>query len=64
MRNMRRLLAPLTILLSMATVSCSRTPSPEERARMLISSMTLEEKTTLMRYDAGAVEALGIQPYN
>jgi beta-glucosidase len=39
-------------------------PTPEERARMLISHMTLEEKEALMRHDAGGVESLGILPYN
>ena len=61
---MRRLLVLLTVLLSMATVSCSRTPSPEERAGMLISKLSLEEKASLMRYVSEPVEALGIPPYN
>jgi len=39
-------------------------PTPEERAKLLISQMTLEEKAALMRHDAGGVESLGILPYN
>ncbi|NJD01136.1 MAG: glycoside hydrolase family 3 protein [Ruminiclostridium sp.] len=36
----------------------------EERARDLVSRMTLEEKTTQMLYDAPAIPRLGIPSYN
>jgi len=35
-----------------------------ERARELVSKMTLEEKISQMRYDAPAIERLGIPAYN
>jgi Beta-glucosidase-related glycosidases len=65
---MKRLVLLATAILVLA-VACthektSQGPTPEDRARQLISQLTLEDKTALMRYDAGGVEALGIQPYN
>ena len=65
---MKKLLLLATAVLVLA-VACthektSQGPTPEDRARQLISQLTLEDKTALMRYDAGGVEALGIQPYN
>ncbi len=65
---MKKLLLLATAILVLA-VACthektSQGPTPEDRARQLISQLTLEDKTALMRYDAGGVEALGIQPYN
>lgn len=35
-----------------------------ERARELVSKMTLEEKMAQMRYDAPAIERLGVPAYN
>ena len=65
---MKKLLLLATAVLVLA-VACthektSQGPTPEDRARQLISQLTLGDKTALMRYDAGGVEALGIQPYN
>ena len=61
---MKRLFALAVALLSLASVSCSHDPTPEDRARQLISHMSLEEKTGLLRYDSYGIEALGIRPYN
>ena len=36
----------------------------EERARELVSKMTLEEKASQMKYDAPAIPHLGIPAYN
>lgn len=36
----------------------------EERARELVSQMTLEEKVAQMKYDAPAIERLGVPAYN
>ena len=36
----------------------------EERARDLVSQMTIEEKASQLRFDAPAVERLGIPAYN
>ena len=35
-----------------------------QRARELVAKMTLEEKVSQMRYDAPAIERLGIPAYN
>ena len=35
-----------------------------ERAKELVSKMTLEEKISQMRYDAPAIKRLGIPAYN
>ena len=35
-----------------------------ERAKKLVSKMTLEEKVSQMRYDSPAIERLGIPAYN
>lgn len=40
------------------------TYSPEERAKDLVSKMTVEEKASQLRFDAPAVERLGIPEYN
>ena len=53
-------LLPLVLVLA----ACTHTPTPEDRARQLISHMTLEEKEALMRHDADGVASLGILPYN
>ena len=48
-----------------AAVSCKQAgPTPEERARELISKLTIEEKASLMKHDSQPVEALGIPSYN
>ncbi len=36
----------------------------EERTNDLVSKLTLEEKTQLMRFDSPGIERLGIKPYN
>ena len=36
----------------------------EERARELVSKMTLAEKLSQLKYDAPAIERLGIPAYN
>ena len=36
----------------------------EERARELVSKMTLAEKVSQLKYDAPAIERLGIPAYN
>ena len=65
---MKRFLLLTAAILLLAATSCSKNaaqgPTPEDRARQLISHMTLEDKTAMLRHDAGGVEALGIQPYN
>ena len=38
--------------------------SPEERAKLLVAHMTLEEKASQLRYDAPPVERLGVPAYN
>ena len=38
--------------------------SPEERARDLVGRMTVEEKASQLRFDAPAVERLGVPEYN
>ena len=35
-----------------------------QQARELVAQMTLEEKVSQMRYDAPAIERLGIPAYN
>lgn len=37
---------------------------PKERAEDIVSRMTLEERATMLRYDAPAIERLGIPAYN
>ena len=60
----------LFILLSAALAACSSQPawrnsrlSPEERARLLLQELTLEEKVSLMQNNSPAIERLGIKPY-
>ncbi|MBR5100969.1 MAG: glycoside hydrolase family 3 C-terminal domain-containing protein [Bacteroidales bacterium] len=60
----RKTVFSLFVVLSLIAAACTHGPTPEDRARQLISRMTLEDKTNLMRYDASAVEALGIPAYN
>lgn len=38
--------------------------SVKERAKDLVSQMTLEEKASQLRYDAPAIERLGVPAYN
>ena len=40
------------------------TLTPEERAQALVSEMTIEEAASQLRYDAPAIERLGIPAYN
>ena len=61
---MKKSILLLLAACALLTAACTHAPTPEERTRQLISRMTLEDKTALMRHDAGGVEALGIQPYN
>ena len=51
-------------VLALTAAACTHGPSPEDRARGLISKLTLEEKTALMCYDSQPVESLGIPTYN
>ena len=49
---------------ALLAAACTHQPSPEERAKRLISQLSLEEKTALMRYDSPGAESVGILPYN
>ena len=60
----------LFLLLGVAFAACSSQPawrnsqlSPEERARLLLKELTLEEKVSLMQNNSPAIERLGIKPY-
>jgi len=59
---MKRLSLSILVVV-LAVISCG-TPSPEKRAKELISKMTIEEKASLMMHDSKAVDALGIPSYN
>ena len=48
----------------MEPVYLDESRTDEERVRDLVSQMTLEEKVSQLRYDAPAVERLGIPSYN
>ena len=61
---MKKIFVLTAALLSLAALSCTHNPTPEERARLLISQLSLDEKTALMRYDSDGIPALGIRPYN
>ena len=52
----------LTGLAALLLLSCA--PTPEQRARELVSKMSLEEKASLMTHTSAPVEALGIPAYN
>ena len=55
--------AAILALCSIATIiSC--TQSPEQRARELISKMSVEEKASLMVHPSAPIEQLGIPAYN
>ncbi len=61
----------LLLSLVLGLFSCQEKPaylntklSFEERANNLLSQLTLEEKTDLMRYDSPAIDRLGIPAYN
>ncbi len=54
---------PSILVVVLAAMSCG-TPSPEKRAKELISKMTIEEKASLMLDESHAVEGLGIRSYN
>ena len=41
-----------------------KTLSPQERAEALVAEMTVEEQASQLRYDAPAIERLGIPAYN
>ena len=49
---------------ALLTAACTHEPTPEDRARLLISQLSLEEKASLMRYASEPVESLGIPAYN
>ena len=51
------------ILLLLAT-ACTTQPNDLERARELISGLTLEQKASLMMHPSAAVEDAGIPAYN
>ena len=59
---MKRLSLSILVVV-LAAVSCG-TPSPEKRAKELISKMTIEEKASLMLDESHAVEGLEIRSYN
>ena len=59
---MKRLSLSILVVV-LAVMSCG-TPSPEKRAKELISKMTIEEKASLMLDESQAVEGLGIRSYN
>ena len=59
---MKRLSLSIFVVV-LAVMSCG-TPSPEKRAKELISKMTIEEKASLMMHESKAVDALGIPSYN
>ncbi len=59
---MRKIVLAATAALLLTPALAQQTP--EERAAELVSKMTLEEKTTLMMHESGAVERLGIPAYN
>lgn len=59
---MKRLSLSILVVV-LAAMSCG-TPSPEKRAKELISKMTIEEKASLMMHESKAVDALGIPSYN
>ena len=52
------------VVLAILAAACSHGPSPEKRAQLLISKLSLEEKAALMRYASEPVEELGIPAYN
>ena len=52
----------LTGLAALLLLSCA--PTPEQRARELVSKMSLEEKASLMTHSSAPIEALGIPAYN
>ena len=52
----------VTGLAALLLLSCA--PSPEQRAKELVSKMSLEEKASLMTHSSAPVEALGIPAYN
>ena len=60
--DMKRLSLSILVVV-LAVMSCG-TPSPEKRAKELISKMTIEEKASLMLDESQAVEGLGIRSYN
>lgn len=52
----------LTGLAALLLLSCA--PTPEQRAKELVSKMSLEEKASLMTHSSTPIEALGIPAYN
>jgi beta-glucosidase len=52
----------VTGLAALLLLSCA--PTPEQRAKELVSKMSLEEKASLMTHSSAPVEALGIPAYN
>ena len=57
-------LAALVALSSVAQPYKDRSLPPEERAKDLVSRLSLEEKTSLMMHSSAPVEAYGIKAYN
>ena len=70
MRNIKLMLCCFAILLLLphymgaSEIWRNNSYTYEERAADLLSKLTLEEKTELMRYDSPAIKRLGINPYN
>ena len=52
----------VTGLAALLLLSCA--PTPEQRAKELVSKMSLEEKASLMTHSSAPIEALGIPAYN
>ena len=65
---MKRILSLLALGAMAVTLSAQpykdRSLSPEERAKDLVSRLTLEEKASLSMHPSAPVEALGIKAYN
>lgn len=58
-------LLPLFLLSSCSHQTYKSTSlSPDERAKLLLQELTLEEKVMLMMDSSKPIERLGIKPYN
>ena len=64
MRKLLTLCTLFTAALAAAQPYKDRSLPPEERAKDLVSRLTLEEKASLSMYTSAPVEALGVKAYN